>query len=157
MQFFKIHGELKGENACEENDRRAKRELSYRIQTKTAEFNGVNNKEFCFISEIDEDFVTFGLIATYSMNLVDFAEKFAKFVGISVKLSYPEEITFGNMGNLLGSASRQSYIEDDDEILERFGLDRLNRHRGLVFGENLIKPKNKIYPVDVRLLTEKAL
>ena len=70
MQFFKIHGELEGENACEENDRRAKRELSYRIQTKTAEFNGVNNKEFCFISEIDEDFVTFGVIATYSINLL---------------------------------------------------------------------------------------
>ncbi len=144
MQFFKIHGELiKGENGCEDNDRRAKRELSYRIQTKTSEFNGVSNKEFCFISEIDEDFVTFGLIATCSINLVAFAEKFAKFVGINAKLSYPEEITFGSMGNLLSSANRQSYIEDDDDILERFGLDRLNRHRGLVFGENLINPKSK--------------
>ena len=144
MQFFKIHGELiKSENGCEENDRRAKRELSYRIQTKTSEFNGVSNKEFCFISEIDEDFVTFGLIATHSIDLVAFAGKFSKFVGINAKLSYPEEITFGSMGNLLGSANRQSYIEDDDDILERFGLDRLNRHRGLVFGENLINPKSK--------------
>ena len=51
MQFFKIHGELiKSENGCEENDRRAKREFSHRIQTKTSEFNGVSNKEFCFIT-----------------------------------------------------------------------------------------------------------
>ena len=142
MQFFKIHGELiKSEEANTENEKKVKRELSYRIQTKTAEFNGVNNKEFCFICEIDEDFVTFGVIATYSINLVAFAEKFAKFVGINAKLSYPEEITFGSMGNLLGSANRQSYIEDDDEILERFGLDRLSRRRGLEFGENLINNK----------------
>jgi hypothetical protein len=75
------------------------------------------------------------------MNLVAFAEKFAKFVGINAKLSCPEEITFGSMGNLLGSANRQSYLEDDDEILERFGLDRLSRRRGLEFGENLINYK----------------
>lgn len=144
MQFFKIRGELiKGEEVSTENERRAKREFSYRIQTKTAEFNGVSNKEFCFICEMDEDFVTFGLIATCPMNLVAFAEKFAKFVGLNAKLSYPEEITFGSMGNLLGSAGRQSYIEDDGEILERFGLDRLNRRRGLEFGENLINYKAK--------------
>ena len=143
MQFFKIHGEvIKGEEVSAENEKRFRRDLTYRIQVRTSEFNGVSNKEFCFISEFDEDFITVGVICTCSMDIVDFAEKLTKFLNVNAKLSHPEEITFNGMGNLMSNASRQGYLEDDCEILERFGLDKLRR-RSIEFGENLINFKAK--------------
>ena len=140
MQFYKICGELIASKA-NEGEKRTRKEIAHRIAAKTAEFNGADNTRCCFLSDLGDEYATFGIIATYCMNLVDFVENFAKSVGLNAKIALPDEITFANMQNLLSNADRQSYIEDDDVILERFGLDRISGGRfgrGLEFGENLI-------------------
>jgi len=140
MQFYKIQGELIASEASE-GEKRTRKEIAHRIAAKTAEFNGADNTRCCFLSDLGDEYVTFGIIATYCMNLVDFAENFTKSIGLNAKIALPDEITFGNLQNLLSNADRQSYIEDDDGILERFGLDRISGgrfERGLEFGENLI-------------------
>ena len=140
MQFYKICGELMA-NEASEGEKRTRKEIAHRIAAKTAEFNGADNTRCCFLSDLGDEYATFGIISTICMNLVDFAEIFAKSIGLNAKIALPDEITFGNLQNLLSNADRQSYIEDDDEILERFGLDRISGgrfERGLEFGENLI-------------------
>ena len=74
MQFYKICGELMA-NEVSEGENRTRKEISHRIAAKTAEFNGANNSEYCFLSDMGEEFVTIGIIATHSMNLGDFAEE----------------------------------------------------------------------------------
>ena len=138
MQFYKIHGELEGgfEN---ENEKRSKRSTSYKISSKTAEFNGGGRQSFCFLSDLADDFATFGLIVTSSVDLLKLTERFAKAIGLSPTLNVPDEVTLYHMENLLSCADRHDYIADSDEILERFGLDKLDRHhRRLNFGENLV-------------------
>ena len=139
MQFFKIMGELCG-NEVNEQDRGRRREVAHGISLKTAEFNEGSSTKYCFVSGIGDDIVTFGVITTQCANLVDLVGKYAKSLGLDVKLSFPDEITFATMQNLLGNADSNSFIEDDGEVLERFGLDRImgRRGRGIEFGENLV-------------------
>ena len=136
MQFYKIYGEL--EKTENEEGVKRKKDLSYKISSRTAEFNGTNNKCFCFLSDMGDEVATFGLIITDSMNLVEFVEKYAKRIGVAAAISMPDEITLSGMQNLLSGANRQGYLEDDDEILERFGMAKLGRRYNLDFGENLI-------------------
>lgn len=161
MQFFKIMGELCG-NEINEQERGKRREIAHGISVKTAEFNEGNSTKYCFLSEIGEDFVTFGAITTHCTNLADLVGKYAKSIELDVKLSFPDEITFASMQNLLGNADRHSYIEDDNDVLERFGLDRIigRRGRGIEFGENLINcnaTKEQIYDSAKRLCTNETL
>ena len=139
MQFYKIYGEL--EKTENEEDSRKRREASYKISAKTADFNGANNKNYCFLSDIGDGVAAFGLITSDSMNLVEFAEKYANHIGINATLAMPDEITLSSMQSLLNGACRQGYIADDDEILERFGMAKLGRRYSLEFGENLVNYK----------------
>ena len=144
MQFYKICGELIA-SETNENEKRTRKEIAHRIAAKTAEFNGANNTRCCFLSDLGEEYVTMGIIVTQSIDLVDFAQDFAKSIGLPAKVEFPDEITLANLQNLLSNANRQSYIEDDNAVLERFGLDRISgrRGRGLEFGENLVNYQAK--------------
>ena len=67
-----------------------------------------------------------------------------------------EEVTFDSVCDMLSSSNRSDYIKDDDEILERFGLDKLaHRHWGSFdFGENIIERagKKELYDTVSRFL-----
>lgn len=140
MQFYKIHGVLHRAETTE-SDRRAKRDFAYKVASKTVEFNGLNNKEYCFLADANDDYVIFGLIASRPMNRLTFVRDYAKAIDLEPELSPPEEITLLNMQNLLLSSGRQYFLEDTDEVMSRFNLDRLQRRRGIEFGENLINYK----------------
>ena len=161
MQFYKVQGELIAIEASE-SGRRTRRETAHRIAAKTAEFNGADNTRCCFLSDMGDEFVAFGIITTRSMDLVSFTQDYAKCIGLNAKVELPDEITFTNMQNLLSNADRQSYIEDDNAILERFGLDRISGHRGrgLEFGENLINynaKKEDLFASAKKLFTNETL
>ena len=161
MQFYKICGELIASEA-NEGDRRTRKEIARKIASKTAEFNGTNNTRYCFLSDLGEEYVTMGIIATQSMDLVAFAENYVKYVGLSVKIDLPDEITVANLQSLLGNADHQDYIEDDNEVLERFGLDRIcgRRGRGLEFGENLVNyaaKEDELFASAKKLFTNETL
>ena len=161
MQFYKICGELIASEA-NESERRTRKEIAHKIAAKTAEFNGANNTRYCFLSDLGEKYVTKGIIATQSMDLVAFAESCAKHIGLNAKIEFPDEITFANLQNLLSNSDRQSYIEDDNAILERFGLDRISgrRGRGLEFGENLVNcqaKEDELFSSAKKLFTNETL
>ena len=161
MQFYKICGELIA-SETNENEKRTRKEIAHRIAAKTAEFNGANSTRYCFLSDLGDEYVTFGVISTQCMNLIDFTQDFAKSIGLSAKVEFPDEITLANLQNLLSNANRQSYIEDDNAVLERFGLDRISgrRGRGLEFGENLINSNAReedLYASAKKLFTNETL
>ncbi len=142
MQFYKIQGELIKEAEQEGEERKARRDLVRRIAQKTEEFNGQGDARYCFVSEMDDVIVTLGVIVKYSENLRKLVDSFATAISCDLRDAFISEVTLSTMENLLGCASRRDYIADDDDILERFGLDRIaggrGRH-GLEFGENLLE------------------
>ena len=144
MRFYKICGRLTASTAEEENAR-ARREQAHRITAKTEEFNGADSERYCFLSEMNEDRATFGIITTRRVDLLALTETYATHVGLKVTPEKSEEILFANMQNLLSNADRLSYIENDENVLEKFGLDRIcgRRGRGLEFGENLVNRNAK--------------
>lgn len=123
-----------------EGEKMSRREAARRISMKTEEFNGASNTRYCFLSEVDDGVATIGVIAPNGASLSRFAEDFVSFIGLETKLEAPEEITLGNLQNLLCNADHLCYIANDCTILERFGLDRVSGHagHGLEFGENLV-------------------
>lgn len=139
MRFYKIQGDITTDEG-KEYETITKQENARKVAIKTAEFNGANTEKCCFLSIESNNHVTFGIISTDIIDLIDFAKTYAKFIGFSVEFSFPEEITLSNLQKLLKNADRNFFIDNDEEILERFGLDRIcgRGGRGLEFGENLV-------------------
>ena len=146
MRFYKICGELMNGEVKEANEgeRRARRG-GHKMAAKTAEFNGTDNTRYCFLSDLGDEYVTMGIIVDQGIDPVALAEDCAKHMGLVVRLDAPEEITFAGLQALVNSADRQGLIEDDDTVMERFGLDRISgrRGRGLEFGENLVNDRGR--------------
>lgn len=160
MQFYKIRSELTTNEANEDN-RKNRKDSSYKISSKTSEFNGNSTKSFCFLADKGEDSATFGLISADAIDPAKLTNDFAKSIGLSTEALFPEEITLYNMQNLLGTSDRMCFIDDDDDVMEHFGLDKIGRRRGLLdFGENLINNRAKrdeLFSSAKRLLASETL
>ena len=135
MQFYKIYAKM---NVNEGGETSATRDLARELCQKTSSFNISDKKNYCFVSSINDDSVSIGIITTHLTNLKDFAKSFADSIGIPLNITDTQEITFGCMQSLLISADRHSYIDDDYDVLKLFGLDNLAKRHGLEFGENII-------------------
>lgn len=149
MLFYKVTGIMEANEAPEE-DRRVRRENQRKIEMKSEEFNrNHSNNSFYFISEIDNTVVTAGVIADNKNKVESDLAEFFKYLDLTMKDVAVNEITFSGIENLLGAANCRDYIEDDDDIMERFGLDKITgrRGRGIAFGDNIIEDctKEKIY------------
>lgn len=142
MLFYKILGDLIEENEqAEENDKRSKRRLPLRqVLSKTEEFNAQSKDVHCFLSDIDEDVVTFGVISRYPIDAITLTKSYADDIQFKMENWKQSEITFKQLQQILNSADRQDYVESDDKILAKFDLDKISdlRSRDLVFGENLV-------------------
>ena len=138
MQFFKVQSDWIVEQV-EEDEKKMKRELAHHISAGTEEYNDGATEHFCFVSDISNDVVTMGVIIKSRSGLADLVQGYALFLGLDIKDLNVTEVTISSMLSLLGYAVRRDYIEDDDEILERFGLDMVTgrRSRGINYGENL--------------------
>lgn len=149
MLFYKVTGIMEANEAPEE-DRRVRRENQRKIEMKSEEFNrNHSSNSFYFISEIDNTVVTAGVIANNKNKVESDLAEFFKYLDLALKDVSINEITFNGIENLLGAANRMDYIEDDDDIMERFGLDKITgrRGRGIAFGDNIIEDcaKETIY------------
>lgn len=142
MQFYKVIATLTNEKWTEENnDRRVMQQRTRRIARKSDEFNQLQGgKTYYFISDIGNDEVTVGIIDSGTGDKTKQIRAFFKSVDIAAKEFNVDEITFSSMRNLLSCADRNDYIGDDDEVLEKFELDRINGRyvRGIEYGENLL-------------------
>ena len=147
MLFYKVEGAIK--NFFEVEDAiKQRREFAKEIIFKSAGFNQTHcSDEYYFVSNIHNGIFTIGVITEPQKNVEKTVHSYLKHIGYELEEIVVKEITFGNIQRLLSSACRQDFIDDDDEVLDSFGLGILTINHGRVFfGENLIEEgKDKNY------------
>ena len=127
MQFYKFEGFMTEEKWSEENDsRRVVREKIRKISMKTASFNRRQSHAYLFVTDASEDTVTIGVIVASAVDVSKLVLGYLKKLEMELKDTCLEEITLGALRAMLGCADRNGYIDDDDEVLEQFDLDKLN-------------------------------
>ena len=163
MQFFKYEGLALCETWSQENDsRRAMHEKIRKIALKSDSFNQkLQRKSYFFVTDASEDTIIIGVISKDSQHIQTWLEEYIKSVGMELKDTRLEEVTFNAIRNMLQRASQRDYIPDDDEVLEQFGLDKLGYRygRGCRFDEGLIESSSKkeIYATADQLLSNETL
>ena len=163
MQFFKYKGLTSCEAWAQENDnRRGMREKIAKISLKSDAFNQKLQREaFFFVADVSQDIVTIGVISRDSRYLQKQLAGYLKAIEMELQDACLEEITFSTIRNMLLHAERREYISGDNEVLEQFDLDKINRRFGreCSFEEALIEDasKSKIYEAAHQLLSHQSL
>ena len=135
MQFYKFEGIITNPDWTEENDKRhILRERARKICLKTTSFNQTLKGQSCFyVTDASDNIFHAGIISQESSGLPEQIQAYLKALNLSVKDLHMEEITFNAAHSMLQTACRHDYIDDDDEILERFNLDKLCSRFGRFF------------------------
>ena len=157
MLFYKVEGIIANTPAEQNDSRRAHRENVRKLSIKSNDFNQKRcGASFYFISDCSDGVVTIGVIADRLEDVKETIDAYLKYIDIELKDLVLTEVTINSIERLLGSADRQDYISDDDEILERYGLDKITgrRSRGIEYGEDIIEERSK---KDIFALAEKYL
>lgn len=159
MQFYKFEGFTVAEKWSEENENcRVLREKVRKIEMKTNSFNQHRRrKAYVFVTDASEDTVTIGAIVRNYADVPKLISDYLQAIEMDLKDTCLEEVTFNTLRNMLSCADRTDYINDDDEVLEQFGLGKLNGRfgRGIEYGENILDccEKNSVYDEARRFLT----
>lgn len=144
MLYYKFEVAAPENNVLEEAGRVERNNYCYGLRDKGSAFNLEHKDTFCFISEFSDAKVTLGIISTKCIDPKETAKAFARHMELSDELFVCEEITLRQLSRLLSNANRNSLINDDDEILEFYHLDRLSgRYNGNLFGECIIDDVDK--------------
>ena len=143
MLFYKIQGVMVN-NVVEEDDRRARRETRRKIATKSEMFNSQCCKNiFYFVSDSSEGVVTVGVISHSAVTISNHLHKYLDYIGLPLRDLTIAEITFSALKSLLSSSHCDDYIEDDDAVLEKFSLDKIDGRQSIEFGENITEIRDK--------------
>ena len=152
MQFYKFEGFTVDANWSEENDnRRVMRERVRKVSMKTNAFNQrLNRAAFLFVTDASEDTVTVGAIVRKSGDVLKLISEFLRAIEVQLKDICLEEVTFNSLRNMLSCSSRNDYIDNDDEVLEKFDLDKLTGfgRGGVEYGENILDDCTKQFIYD---------
>lgn len=145
MLFYKVEGTITNIPAETDDSRRAHRETVRKLSLKSDAFNRKYGKaSYYFVSDCTDGLIAIGVIADRSDDVRKTVKAYMRYIGIQAKDVVMAEITINGIENLLGCAARQDYINDDDEILERFGLDKVTRFgRSISYGENILEPRSR--------------
>lgn len=160
MLFYKATATISDKKWVEENKNRdAKHEKADIINAKTDEYNTKNgNDPFCFVSTIDGSKLTCGIISSFPFDHEKKLISFAKAIGVKIQNVRSDETTLLSVNGLLGYADHGGYINDKDEILELFNIDKINDRYcyNFDYGEKIIEDhgeKNALYATAKRLLS----
>lgn len=163
MQFYKFEGFTITESpAVESENLRIIREKTRKIAMKTSTFNQHQQRNaFLFVIDASTDTVSIGAIVKHSPDVRKLIDEYLSAINMPLKDTCLEEITFNSLCSLLRYASRNDYIYDDDEVLKRFDLDKLDRQffSHIEYHEKLLgySDKNTLYCEAECLLAENAL
>ena len=127
MQFYRVDGIAANEMWAEDTENcRATQEMARKINMLSDDFNRkLREKAYFFVTEANGAALTIGVITRDAEKLRDQLGNYLRALGVELKDTKREEITFRNMKRMLSYASRRDYIDDDDGVLAQFGLDRL--------------------------------
>lgn len=146
MLFYKVEGIITNFSDGEEDSRRVQKANARRILVKSEAFHQRScRSSFYFISDCSDGVLSVGVITDRSDRLEKTLRDYLSYIDFELNDVTVTEITLYGIQNLLRSANCQDYIADEDEIMEKFGLDRIiGRHgRGIEYGENLIEERSR--------------
>ncbi|MBR5123692.1 MAG: AAA family ATPase [Clostridia bacterium] len=140
MLFYKLQGVYEADvpSGKTSSERQA---FAGRIAVATTDYVGNNDNLFIFVSGISEGHITVGLITKYFVNPVTEVKKFIAHIDLPARDFTVDEVTLIKMEYLLNTANRNDFVDDNDEILEAFELDKITGRSGrnITYGENLTK------------------
>jgi len=140
MLFYKVEGLMTEDYSG--FDRMAFREMMRKIAVKADKYNRRNaHDSFYFISEVTDGMATAGIMTGCAEKGKSSMKAFLSYIGIDLNEVVITEITLNAFKSLLSAVSIQSFVDDDEEIMEKFGLDKLTGRNGcdIDFGENIIE------------------
>lgn len=142
MLFYKIDTTLIDEDSLPTSrERDSFRTLAAEYKEKSDSFYHKNKEQrFFFVSNTNNGHVVIGAISNDADSIEKDCNKYIRLLGIKINNISVEEITLRSMDSLLSTASRNDFVNSDDEILERFGIDCLVGHRSYSsYGESMIE------------------
>lgn len=146
MLFYKVEGIMVSNGSENDDSRRVQREHTRKIYLKSEDFNQKRGQDcFCFVAEISDGLLTAGMIADRAEKAESVMQAYLKCIGCRLKDITITETTIAGIEQLLGRADRYDFISDNDEIMEKYGIDRVvgRRGRGIDFGENMIEDADR--------------
>lgn len=146
MLFYKAEGMLIGSGEENDDNRRVQRENARKILVKSEAFNQKQGDDsFCFVSNLSDGLLTAGMITERAENVDALLKSFLKHIGCPLKDISVTETTISGIEQLLSRADRSDFITDDDEITEKYGIDKITGRngRGILFGENIIAERSQ--------------
>ena len=143
MRFYKLTGIIENNIWEEEEDNRRKNETTCFFKSKSDQFyDMMKDKAFFFVSKVSEmdSSVEIGIIENGLFDMKDQLDQYLNLIGLVVPKREIEEITLRTLRRMLSTSCRRDFIEDDDEVIDRFDLSGLCGRRpfGQLFGENII-------------------
>lgn len=163
MLFYKIDTTLIDEDSLPTSrERDSFRTLAAEYKEKSDSFyHKIKEQRFFFVSNTNNGHVVMGAISNDASTIEKDCNKYIRLLGIKVNNIHIEEITLRSMDSLLSTASRNDFVNSDDEILERFGIDCLVGHRSYSeYGESMIDTslsKDELIKKSNNLLMEDTL
>ena len=162
MLFYKAEGIIIGNQFSDENiSRRERSERLRKVENKSKGFNReLKDKAYIFVSDIDNDIAKVGALCSKAEDFSKLLTAFLKKTGLELQDIRTEETTFDWFRHMLHQSERGNLIEDTDEVLERYRLDKIGNgyHGEVAFGENIIDDAKKedIYNDAVRFLAKES-
>lgn len=163
MLFYEFDGFIADKKWAEENDnRRVLNEKSRDIAMKSDEFNRkVQNQGFIYVSKILEDTVKLGILC-YDPAFTDkWITPYLKAIDLDLKDISLKETTFEATRKMLQCSSWNDFIDDDDDVLEKFDLDALDYRygRSMDFSEFVIDDADskQVYKESEHFLADETL
>ena len=161
MQFFRYEGYYPEEAEQRYSVREMRDLLKKQAMKIDAYLQPIRREAFLCVGSVDEDGVTVVALLRSGDDAQRLIETFFKTMELPIANGRLEEITLHVARGLLQNAARSGFIEDDEDILERFELHRLNARfgKGICFSEKMIEPRYKdaIYREAQRYLSNETL
>ncbi len=170
MLFYKIDTTLIDEDSLPTSRARDSfRTMAAEYKEKSDSFyHKIKERRFFFVSNTNNGHVVIGAISNDADSIEKDCNKYIRLLGIKINNIRVEEVTLRSMDSLLSVASRNDFVNSDDEILERFGIDCLVGHRSYssygesmieigINKEELIKNSNELLMADTHVISLKRL
>ena len=146
MLFYKVEGMLINSDVATEDNRRTQRETARKILVKSEAFHQKRGGDACcFVSDLMEDELTVGMIADRADTAEAILCAFLEHIDCPLQDVSITETTIVGMQQLLGRAERHGFIADDEEICDKYGINKITGRagRGIQFGENVMDERSK--------------
>lgn len=147
MRYFKIEATIDEKNLVKnesDNENETLEDIidKHKVREITEEFNKKNGlKAYIFLSEVMNDSFRLGAFLSDNLDLRELQAEFIKEINIKDFKSKIDEISFLEGINLIKKSDKNGFISDDGEILEKFGIDNLQRHFEDYFSEIVLEER----------------